>query len=258
MAISLLYHDVVPPGRDDASGFPGPGAAPYKLTADEFVAHMAAVAGTGAAPRLTFDDGGVSGIDPVADVLERHGWRGHFFVTTDWVGAPGFLDAGQIRELRRRGHVIGSHSCSHPERMSSCGRDRLLDEWRRSCAALGEILGEEVTEASVPGGYYSRAVAEAAAEAGVRTLFTSEPTAATWRVGGCVVVGRYTVYRGMSAGQSAALAAGRRLARWRQALWWNVKKAAKAIGGRAYLALRGKVLARAYPAEARGDGTAAR
>jgi hypothetical protein len=31
-------------------------------------------------------------------------------------------------------------------------------------------------------------------------------------------------------------------------LWWNVKKAAKAVGGRAYLALRGKVLARAYAA----------
>ena len=43
--------------------------------------------------------------DCVADELEQMGWRGHFFITSDWIGRRGFLTAGQIRELRRRGHV---------------------------------------------------------------------------------------------------------------------------------------------------------
>src|SRR2546421_11759443 len=129
-------------------------------------------------------------------MLERHGLRGHFFVVTDFIGTAPFLNADQIRELRGRGHVVGSHSCSHPERISACGREQLVEEWRRSCAVLSDILGEAVTTASVPGGFYSKAVAEAAAEAGVRLLYTSEPTTRTWTVAGCEVRGRYSVVRG--------------------------------------------------------------
>ena len=51
-------------------------------------------------------------------MLERYGWPGYFFVATDWIGRPGFLNAAQFRELDSRGHVIGSHSCSYPERMA--------------------------------------------------------------------------------------------------------------------------------------------
>jgi peptidoglycan/xylan/chitin deacetylase (PgdA/CDA1 family) len=263
MAITLLYHDLVEPGRDDASGFSGPGAARYKLTPSEFADHLDAMARAVDQPPvtdvmsnhrstpwvLTFDDGGKSALSPTADLLERHGWRGVFFVTTDRIGSPTFLDAAGVRDLRRRGHVIGSHSCSHPERMSMCGRPQLLDEWRRSRQVLTEVLDEPVTTASVPGGYYSRAVAEAAAEAGYTVLFNSEPTTKTLSVNGCMVMGRYSVYRGMSARAAAALVSST-LPRWRQAFVWNLKKMAKTIGGRAYLALRQLLLARKY-AEAR-------
>ncbi len=195
---------------------------------------------------LTFDDGGTSALTPTADLLEKHGWRGHFFMTTDYLGTPGFLSVAQLRELHTRGHVIGSHSCSHPARMALCSREQLLREWRQSREVLAETLGAPVTVASVPGGYYSRAVAETAAEAGIRVLFNSEPTTRLAHVGHCLVVGRYTVYRGMSAWAAAALAVGRRLPRWRQTLWWDIKKVAKAIGGRTYLALRERLLRRAY------------
>src|SRR5204863_3154626 len=82
-------------------------------------------------------------------------------------------------------------------------------------------------------------------EAGITTLYTSEPTTRITRPGGCLVLGRYSIHRGMSAAAAADLAAGRRLARWRQALWWNVKKAAKAVAGPAYPALRHWLLTRA-------------
>jgi peptidoglycan/xylan/chitin deacetylase (PgdA/CDA1 family) len=253
MPFALLYHDVAPAGQDDASGFPGAGAARYKLTPAAFAAHLDAVAAAAPAPLLTFDDGGASAYDPVAGLLEAKGWRGHFFVPTDYVGRPGFLTAAQVRELRRRGHALGSHSCSHPERMSRCPRRRLVEEWRRSAAALADLLGEPVTSASVPGGFYSRAVAEAAAEAGLTLLFNSEPTTRARQVGVCRVLGRYTVYRGMSAEDAAALAGGRLGPRLRQALLWNVKKVAKAVGGRAYLRLRRGLLRRAY-----GEGATCR
>jgi peptidoglycan/xylan/chitin deacetylase (PgdA/CDA1 family) len=263
MAIAILYHDVVEPGRDDASGFPGAGSARYKLTTGDFARHLEALARAAIRPLcevegttsgagawlLSFDDGGRSALEPTADMLEKHGWRGVFFVTTDRIGTPTFLSAAQIRELRRRGHVIGSHSHSHPERMSWCSPDQLRTEWITSRDTLEEILGEPVRAASVPGGFYSRAVAETAAEAGYKVLFNSEPTTGVRTIDGCLVVGRYTVYRGMSPTAAARLVTNR-TARWRQTVAWNVKKVAKAVGGRAYLALRHHLLARKYPESA--------
>jgi peptidoglycan/xylan/chitin deacetylase (PgdA/CDA1 family) len=262
MPITLLYHDVVEPGRDDGSGFAGAGAARYKLTRAEFVRHLDALGrATGLPPALgeglparagaggwslTFDDGGVSALDPTAGLLEERGWRGYFFVTTDRIGTPGFLSAGAVRSLHGGGHVVGSHSCSHPPRMSACAPARIREEWRRSREVLEDLLGAAVRDASVPGGFYSRAVAEGAAAAGYTTLFTSEPTTRSRWVGGCRVLGRYTVYRGMSAAAAARLVS-RALPRWQQALLWNVKKVAKKVGGQAYVGAREWVLARSSP-----------
>jgi peptidoglycan/xylan/chitin deacetylase (PgdA/CDA1 family) len=260
-AIALMYHDIVDGDAYDASGFAGADAALYKLGRAEFEAHLAAIAGAAAAgpvtvselgegggparPLLiTFDDGGVSAYTHAADALERRGWRGHFFVTTGRVGTPGFLTRQQIIDLDRRGHVVGSHSATHPPRMARCGYEEMLREWRTSVAFLSDILGRGVTAASVPGGYYSRRVAEAADEAGIRHLFTSEPTAGLGRVGGCLVLGRYAVQRWTTARAAAGLAAGRLGPRLRQAVLWNAKKATKAVGGEFYLRARKALIGR--------------
>jgi peptidoglycan/xylan/chitin deacetylase (PgdA/CDA1 family) len=257
MPLVLVYHDVVD-GAADASGFPGGGAAHYKLRRDEFRAHLDAIAAAakappttlarlpaeGAALLLTFDDGGLSAATLIADELEGRGWRGHFLITTDYIGRPGFVDHDQIRELARRGHGVGSHSCSHPTRMAACPRSQLLEEWRRSREVLSEILGEPVTSASVPGGSYSRAVAETAAQSGLTDLFNSEPTTRATHVNGCRVYGRYMIYRGMTPPMAAALATGVPLALLRQTVAWNLKKAVKAVGGRAYLGVRQVLLDR--------------
>jgi peptidoglycan/xylan/chitin deacetylase (PgdA/CDA1 family) len=260
--ITLLYHDVVEPGQADTSGFPGPGAARYKLTPRTFREHLAALAGVLKEPAtpvaeaflesnpgrvlITFDDGGKSALEPIADVLEEHGWRGHFFVTSQFIGTPPFLSAEQIRLLHRRGHVIGSHSHSHPQRMALCPWDQLVREWSQSCEILADILEAPVTVASVPGGFYSRKVAEAAALAGIRVLFNSEPTTRIAKVNGCWVLGRYTLYDGMNAGAATALVARWPGRRWGQAVTWKMKKAAKNVGGRAYLALRERLLGKVY------------
>jgi len=43
-------------------------------------------------------------------LLEARGFSGHFFVTANFIGTRGFVGRGDIRELARRGHVVGSHS----------------------------------------------------------------------------------------------------------------------------------------------------
>lgn len=187
---------------------------------------------------ITFDDGGASAATRIAGMLEERGWRGHFLVTTDYIGTRSFVTREQVRALHAGGHVVGSHSCSHPLRMAGCSRAQLLDEWRRSIGVLGEIVGERVRVASVPGGHYSRAVAETAAEAGIEFLFTSEPTARVREVEGCVIVGRYAVQRWTTAEAAAAIATGKFAPRARQAILWNAKKLTKRLGGEYYLKMR--------------------
>ncbi len=256
-AFSIMFHDVIENGAWDSSGFPGAGAAVYKLEKNLFTRHLEAIPQSANVTRadgdwqsrtnpvfLTFDDGGASFLHPIADLLDARGWPGHFFITTDRIGTTGFLSKEEIRELRRRGHVVGSHSCSHPTRMSQCSRDQLRSEWSGSVRLLQDLLGEPVPVASVPGGFYSHAVGQAAAEAGIRTLFNSEPTATIGAVSGAALLGRYFVQRAMPPEISASFAGGPPGPRLKQAMIWKAKKLAKAAGGEFYLKIREKLLSR--------------
>jgi peptidoglycan/xylan/chitin deacetylase (PgdA/CDA1 family) len=247
---TLMYHDIAPRAQREAVGFPGPLAARYKLEPAAFEAHLDAVAASGPTVRtldggedapapavaITFDDGGASA-PLAAEALERHGWRGQFFVTSSRIGTRGFMSGNELRELDRRGHLIGSHSHSHPTYMGRLTREQLDEEWTRSRSAIGEILGSPPRTASVPGGYLSRAVVASAAASGYELLFTSEPTARVAR-GELVVRGRYTIWASTPARTAAAYAEGSRLACGRLWLEWNAKKLAKSASPAAYQVLR--------------------
>ena len=153
---------------------------------------------------------------------------------------PGFLTRGDIRALRARGHVVGSHSCTHPLRMAGCSSQRIQDEWSRSVAALADILGERIDTASVPGGDHSPRVADAAAAAGVRVLFTSRPTIAVQVRDDLLVVGRFAVRRSTSPARAAAVAAGASTPRLAQMLLWDLKAIGKAVAGPTYRRLRAR------------------
>lgn len=256
---TLLYHDVAPEEEFARTGFSGPGAALYKLDVESFRAQRDGMISRGVgAPVLatemytprasaepwmfTVDDGGVTSYSVIAPLLEEVGWRGHFFVTTDQIGVPEFVSEAQIRELHQRGHIVGSHTATHPQRMSRCSEETLLAEWRRSADRLADIIGSPTTVASVPGGYYSRRVAETAAEAGIRYLFNSEPVRSPQTVNGCVILGRFCVKRATPLEEVLSLATGSGTARTRQWLGWNSRKVAKTMGGRLYLDLQRAIL----------------
>ncbi|MEO6925130.1 MAG: polysaccharide deacetylase family protein [Rhodanobacter sp.] len=237
---TLMYHDVVAPDAMDASGFPGPAAGHYKLDEAAFAEHVRALSESGlrfvavdameasgdGCCLLTFDDGGASA-RRVADALSAEGMIGHFLITTARIGTHGFVSADDLRALQAQGHVVGSHSHTHPVEISRLDAAQLESEWQQSVQSLSQILGVEVTTASVPGGFYSTPVAKAAIAAGIRFLFTSEPTVQTQVVDGCVVLGRYALWRGMDARAASALALGKGALQQRQWLAWNVKKPLK-------------------------------
>jgi peptidoglycan/xylan/chitin deacetylase (PgdA/CDA1 family) len=255
----LIYHDVLVDGGPDDSGFAGADALSYKLTETQFHRHLdliAAVLG-GRAPLclsdhtaevnahgavvVTFDDGGASAPARILPALRQHGWHAHFFVATDFIATRGFMTPQGLRELHASGHVVGSHSASHPLRMSRLPHEAMCREWRDSRARLEDLLSAPVTTASVPGGYYSRAVATAAAESGIRMLFTSEPRRSVMTVDGIAIVGRFSVTRRTPDSDIVSLASARHSAALRQRLAWGAKKVAKRLGGEAWLAARRKL-----------------
>jgi peptidoglycan/xylan/chitin deacetylase (PgdA/CDA1 family) len=140
------------------------------------------------------------------------------------------------------GHLIGSHSCSHPARMNACSAQQLCAEWKGSTAALADILGEPVSVASIPAGYYSDEVARAADEAGIRALFSSEPQTRAWTVGNCTVFGRYGAQAGTPPEWAAAIIRGKPGRRFSEYAAWNAKKALKKAAGGAWLRFRAAVL----------------
>ena len=186
---------------------------------------------------MTFDDGGVSAVR-AADLLEQFELRGSFFITANYVGTRGFVDRRDLRDLHQRGHVVGSHSCTHPLRMGRCTWPRLLDEWTRSRGMLSDILGADVATASVPGGDVTPSVVNAAAEAGVKVLYTSEPSTDVRSAFGLSLRGRYTIQRWTTARTVAGLVEGEWLPAAKQSVVWNTKKVAKRLGGERYLQLR--------------------
>lgn len=255
-ALALMYHDVVPAGGYSDSGFNIVGADHYKLTEEQFEQHLAAIAAAVKEKPVrvtdpnwqdsflfTVDDGGASSMY-VADRLERRGWCGHFLIATDYIGTSGFLTPAQLRQLVERGHCVGSHTCSHPIPMWDCTPEQMFAEWRDSRLKLENIIGSEVSCGSVPGGTYVPAIAVAAAKAGYRSLFSSEPTSTVHDVAGCRVIGRYGILRTTSAAEAAKLATGDFVACSRQQALWNAKKVLKKVAAKPYAAARKLVMDR--------------
>ncbi len=246
MTVALIYHDVVPRDRAEQSGFAGATAARYKLHPERFSQHLDAFTAAGLSVglladrpdlALTFDDGGSSAL-LIAELLERRGWRGHFFVTTGRIGSDGFLDRDGVRELVRRGHEVGSHSESHPAYMGALSATELAREWRASREALAEILGEPPATAAVPGGFVSDAVFGEAARAGYSLLWTSNPASSPRRREGLEVRGRYTIWARTAPARAAGYARGDIVARSTMWLAWQAKNLPKRLSPSTYERVR--------------------
>lgn len=207
----LMYHEVTDDPK--TSGFQRPAALPYTLTKDAFARHLDAIAGGQLKPELvseldlsgnsqrhvllTFDDGGASALY-AADELQRRGWKAHFFIITGRIGERTFLKPADIKTLRDMGHLIGTHSHTHPDIFRALPRELMATEWRVSRAILEALLGEPCVAASVPGGDISSVVLESASESGIRYLFTSEPLLRPERIGDTWVFGRVILKAGVS------------------------------------------------------------
>jgi peptidoglycan/xylan/chitin deacetylase (PgdA/CDA1 family) len=121
---------------------------------------------------LTFDDGNRSDLE-CARLLAGHGFDALFFIATDYLGQPGYLQRDDVAELRRLGMTIGSHGHRHLQ-LTSLSDVEVTDELTTSRAILEDIVGQPIEHFSFPGGAYDDRVVAMSRRAGYQYLFTSD------------------------------------------------------------------------------------
>ena len=237
-SVVLMYHDIVV-SDDKTSGFQNASAFQYKLDEKAFEEHVEAL--TGKDVVFTFDDGGVSFLTKAAPILEKHGRKGIFFISTKYIGTSGFLDVKQIQELSRRGHAIGSHTHTHPGIFTKLSSDEIENEWSQSYTILREILGDVEFSASVPNGYASSMVLDMANRCGFKKIFTSQPTTEEMDGNGYTVIGRYVVLNGMTGDDVLRIVTNRGY-RLKLSAKWHILNMLKRILGSSYDTVKAKIM----------------
>lgn len=234
MKIALMYHDISV-GTDMSSGFQTQVSMDYKVDQHVFEEQVKSCIGKDVV--FTFDDGGESFLTVAAPILEKYGFKGVFFVSTKQIGTKGFLSAQQIKELDARGHIIGSHTHSHPKNLSLLTPVEIFKEWKGSIDILSDILGKSITTASIPNGRGSKTVTTAAIQAGILELYTSEPTTTEKHKNGITLIGRYAVLRSMST-DSIANIINSKWARFKLRSKWCIINVFKLFLGKYYYNFR--------------------
>jgi len=122
---------------------------------------------------ITFDDGYSSNYEICLPVLKKYGFKATFFITTGWIDSEIGFSAKQIDDMAKRGMQIGSHTVNHVF-LPNVSDEVLYYELKDSKRRLEEIINDEVTCLSLPGGRNIKKITEVAKEIGYKSICTSE------------------------------------------------------------------------------------
>jgi peptidoglycan/xylan/chitin deacetylase (PgdA/CDA1 family) len=179
----LLYHDVAADGAGRSTG-PSRFAVQHRsfeeqldlITDSGYRGCSIAAALTTPTERqvaLSFDDGDLGQFTRAFPALVARGMTATFFVTTSWVGTPGYVTWAQLREMKSAGMSIQSHTRTHPF-LSELAADALRRELRGSKAELDEALEQATDMLALPGGDFpASGLRRLVPESGYRVVATS-------------------------------------------------------------------------------------
>ncbi len=123
---------------------------------------------------LTFDDGDLDQYTVAAPELEKHGFKGAFFIMTVAIGRhrkQPYMDKTQIKDLSDRGHAIGAHTWDHHNVKKYQG-----DDWKIQVdepkTKLEGIIGKPVKYFAYPFGLWNREALPELQKRGYAAAFT--------------------------------------------------------------------------------------
>lgn len=244
--ISLMYHDSYIVNKSE-SGFKLAGADVYKIKPQVFEHQLQLIekyiSQNGInknCVRFTFDDGGISFYTIYAPILEKYGYKGYFFITTSLIATDGFMTEDQIKELDKRGHIIGGHSDSHRQRMNDLTYEELLEDWSKCSERLSAIVGHPITVCSLPCGYESKSMVAALKDLGYTDIYTSAPETLPEENNGVFLYGRFGIKEVMTDEYVLSIVSSS-FVRYKIKARKAIPNFAKKILGNAYVVIREKI-----------------
>ncbi|WP_234734423.1 polysaccharide deacetylase family protein [Tellurirhabdus bombi] len=130
----------------------------HSITPDQMYAYLTTGAALPSKPVMfTFDDGTLEHHEIAAKELEKHGFKGVFFIMTVAIGRRGFqpyLDKQQIKDLADRGHIIGCHTWDHHNVKKYQGND-WVEQIEKPTKKLEELTGKPVRYFAYPFGLWN-------------------------------------------------------------------------------------------------------
>lgn len=64
---------------------------------------------------ITFDDGDVDVYENAFPIMKKYGFTGVFYLVSNYLGQPNYINVDQVKEMAAAGWEIGSHSMNHLE-----------------------------------------------------------------------------------------------------------------------------------------------
>lgn len=250
--VFLMYHELESPGRSLCQTEAGyvryiVSTADFRSQLDRLQSQGWRGVSVGEAVRdfgaksvaITFDDGCETDLLYAAPLLREMNFGGTFYITTGFLGKPGYLRQFQVRELAGMGFEIGCHSMTHAY-LTDLNESDLRREVADAKTQLEQILSTAVDHFSCPGGRYDRRVAEAARYAGYQTVSTSR-IQKNFRASDPFALGRVAVMRSTPLPKFEDICKGRNL--WRMNLEVQARAATrKLLGNSMYDRLRSSIL----------------
>lgn len=116
---------------------------------------------------LTFDDSWLSQYQNALPRLDRAGYKGTFYLTSEPIegGWSGFMTPAQVKNIASRGHEIAGHSVTHAD-LTTLSAQQLQDEIVNSKNYLQNLTQKNVTTFAYPYGSTNSTVQTALKNAG--------------------------------------------------------------------------------------------
>ena len=126
---------------------------------------------------ITADDGYYNFYKNAYPILKKYNLPATIFISTDKIGASGYLSWNELREMSDSGLItIGSHTKSHPWMPAvSIDEEKLWDELAGSKEILEKGLDKSVDFICYPNGGFNDLTKETAKLAGYKGAFTTNP-----------------------------------------------------------------------------------